>query len=172
MRFNAVLIANREYDGDFPLYLHCMNVATMATKVAHVMHLDERLCFDAGLLHDVGKMYCGLNIIPDHPALTYSRLKELEVDDLVTCVAAVHHQFQHNPYPEFKECVYKYTEYKEAELISLCDKVEAGMTRGEETPDEALDNALRIFPKYDQDMINALRNVLYSRNTIRKTKYG
>ncbi|MFA7143174.1 MAG: hypothetical protein WC175_04255, partial [Candidatus Dojkabacteria bacterium] len=57
-----------------------------------------------------------------------------------------------------------------AELISLCDKVEAGMTRGEETPDEALDNTLRIFPKYDQDMINALRNVLYSRNTIRKIK--
>ena len=162
----AIQIANKEYETDFPLHLHAMNVATMATCVATRMNLNEELTFCAGLLHDVGKMYCGMSIIPDHPMLTRSRLLELNVDEEIANVAGVHHWFQTYPYPDFSQEVLRYTEYPEAELISLCDKVEAGMTRSHETPEQALRKAIKIYPMYDTNMIDVLRDTLYSVKTM------
>jgi putative nucleotidyltransferase with HDIG domain len=139
---------------DYSLIQHSVMVGTIAYYTAEELGYDRDLCLSAGLLHDVGK-----SIMPSiyyHAVCSYDLLSEF--DERVAILALHHHQFQKEPFPRPQEmpAPLPIDLLEHAQLIALCDKVEAYMARSGLNPERAIDASVSEYPDLNKDIIKAV----------------
>lgn len=144
-----------KYYEDWTLMCHAMNVGTMSAALAQRVGLDADECFEAGLLHDVGKKY---KMEGTHAAMSYFIIVDEEkYNERVARLALYHHQFQKNVALPQLELDDEDAFNKEAELIALCDKTEAFISRAHYIPKKAISAACEQFPF---QYANVLREIM------------
>jgi putative nucleotidyltransferase with HDIG domain len=126
-------------------FAHSVRMALIAGAAKIDGVLDTKFLSDCCLLHDVGKMQCGIITerfegklyvsyynIQDHPEDGYIMLKDIDED--VAKVAAMHHRFQVEKYPEtlpfrFKDAEEEQRLKRYALSVSIIDYVDASTYR-------------------------------------------
>lgn len=151
----------KKYITDEELLNHSTAVADLVRRVCEKRNMPTdivEMAHTAGLLHDIGKTY---NIIPIHPQASYQLiLKELGDEHRnVAEIAQRHHQFQRSPYimglPSTNDTVQTLSE-----IVALCDKYEAYITRSQLSMKNAL---IACLGEYDfrDELLGALYKVVH-----------
>jgi len=97
---------------DIPTYEHSIRVGIISAEIARHMHLDPKVMFYAGVLHDIGKFLVppevlkkteGFNEedmkkIKKHPEYTYQVLRGIH--EFSAEIALRHHRYQEKGYPK------------------------------------------------------------------------
>jgi len=129
---------------DQATYEHSLRVGWLASNLVEFMHLDPKVGFYSGLLHDVGKAMTRLPTLQKTDGWTPADAEEIKshiIDgyrllrdhfDFTAEVILWHHRFQPNRYPEtFPEPLHEYSEGTRVmiplfgRLLSLCDVFDA-----------------------------------------------
>ncbi len=140
---------------DYPLLKHSMDVGMLCLGVAKRLPLndaDTRLVVCAGILHDLGKTRPNTNLT--HSEMSYNML--IQYDNDVAQIAVCHHTFQKHPVPDLDTLI-GVTDHNRrlGQIVAICDKVDAYMTRNHKSPKNAFFEANKdgIF---DQDIKDAV----------------
>jgi putative nucleotidyltransferase with HDIG domain len=137
---------------DYPLYQHCISVATICYYSAELLGLDAEKAFAGGLLHDMGKLaYAEITLAEgpsavafmDHPVLGYEALKG--IDEECAIMAYTHHSYQHMKYPEKMEITVPPHLEVYCQLIAYVDKVESFMTRSHLLAEDAIETVDKFY---------------------------
>lgn len=103
---------------DRKLYLHCCRTATLAQLLGNELHQDGKLLYNAGMVHDIGKLATSNKIlmaprkltkeerslIDLHSYLGYCILDNFHIDKDICQIVLFHHGFD-KPLGDFSEKV-------------------------------------------------------------------
>ncbi len=103
----SMLTELRDYND--ATYIHCINVALIAHSIGEWMHLDEedkRLLTEAGLIHDIGKIFLPQELLNKkepltdveltklklHPQLGYKAVQDQNINPHIKNTVLMHHE--------------------------------------------------------------------------------
>lgn len=161
----ATSIAYKEMN-DYPLLKHSMDVGMLCLGVSMKLPLndeDTRKVVCAGILHDIGKTRPNTNLT--HSEMSYNILIQYDPD--VAQIAVCHHIFQKFPVPDLDTLI-GVTDHNRylGQIVALCDKVDAYMSRSYKSPKNAFFEANKdgIFDKEIQDAVYDFITMVHGRN--------
>jgi putative nucleotidyltransferase with HDIG domain len=112
-----------------PEYDHSLRVSKIINKFPDLesYNLDKDILFKSALLHDVGK--ANFRVAHEHPQFSFIYCKEHGIDDFISNVVLLHHQFQNKAYPCLKLDKYTEKEIRHSFFLSCIDNLDARTLR-------------------------------------------